>query len=191
MIAHWRLLKADLQRWVIPSFIAAPDEITPLMVLRLWIRYKQVRALFWFRLAGFARARRVPLLTGIALRWMYSAYGFEIEPGGRIAGGLYVAHTNGTVINAEEIGRNCSIISNVTIGLHKGHERPRIGNDVFIGAGARVLGDITIGDGARIGANAVVLKDVPAGATAVGVPARILLPREAGGLQPPPDRVPT
>ena len=80
------------------------------------------------------------------------------------------------MIAVERIGRNCSIIAAVTLGLRNDHTFPSIGDDVFIGAGARVLGGIRIGDGARIGANAVVINDVPAGATAVGVPARVLVP---------------
>jgi serine O-acetyltransferase len=66
----------------------------------------------------------------------------------------------------------------VTIGFTRPEERPVLGDDVFVYAGAKVLGDLTVGDGARVGANAVVLDDVPAGATAVGVPARIR-PRRA------------
>jgi serine O-acetyltransferase len=74
------------------------------------------------------------------------------------------------------MGERCSLSQGVTIGVLGGPREgvPRIGNDVYIGAGAKVLGDITIGDGAIIGANAVVLSDVPAGATAVGVPARVI-----------------
>jgi serine O-acetyltransferase len=71
------------------------------------------------------------------------------------------------------MGRNCSIIAAVTIGMRNSWDFPEIGNEVFIGAGARVLGAIRIGDGAVIGANAVVISDLPAGATAVGIPARI------------------
>jgi serine O-acetyltransferase len=71
------------------------------------------------------------------------------------------------------MGQNCSIIAAVTIGMRNTWDFPNIGNEVFIGAGARVLGNINIGDGAVIGANAVVISDIPAGATAVGIPARV------------------
>ena len=77
---------------------------------------------------------------------------------------------------AQSIGRNASIISCVTIGMRGEWAFPSLGDGVFLGAGARILGGITIGDGASIGANAVVLSDIPAGATAVGVPARVLKP---------------
>jgi serine O-acetyltransferase len=72
------------------------------------------------------------------------------------------------------MGENVSIIAAVTLGLRNEHAFPVIGDRVFIGAGARVLGGIAIGDDAVIGANAVVIEDIPAGATAVGVPARII-----------------
>lgn len=98
----------------------------------------------------------------------------EISVGAKIGGGLYIAHPIGTVIAAEEIGENCSIIASVTIGMRNKWAFPRIGNNVFIGAGARVLGEIKVGDNAIIGANAVVISDVPAGATAVGIPAKVV-----------------
>lgn len=83
-------------------------------------------------------------------------------------------HPNGIVIHGEAvIGAGCMIMQQVTIG-QIGEGAPRISGNVYIGAGAKVLGRISIGEGARIGANAVVLTDVPPGATAVGVPARII-----------------
>lgn len=100
----------------------------------------------------------------------------EIDLSARIGGGLLLPHPNGIVIHPEaEIGANCLIFQQVTIGAG-GPVRgvPRIGGHVDIGAGARILGGVSIGDHARIGANAVVLQDVPEGATAVGIPARIL-----------------
>jgi serine O-acetyltransferase len=99
---------------------------------------------------------------------------------GDIGPGLFVAHGHGTSLAAARIGANCYVHQGVTIGWdYKGEQKPVIGDNVFIGAGACILGDVTVGDGARIGANAVVLTDVPAGATAVGVPARILEPAVA------------
>ncbi|GHB95346.1 serine O-acetyltransferase [Cerasicoccus arenae] len=91
----------------------------------------------------------------------------------KIGGGMFLQHAFSTIIAAREIGTNCWINQQVTVGYLAPGQLPTIGNNVFIGAGAKVLGDITIGDGAKIGANAVVLCDVPAGATAVGVPAVI------------------
>jgi serine O-acetyltransferase len=99
----------------------------------------------------------------------------EIPLNSNIAGGLRINHPNGIVIHPDaRIGVNCLILQQVTIGEGKVPGLPTIGADVLIGAGAKVLGGVTIGDGARIGANAVVLSDVPAGATAVGIPARVV-----------------
>jgi serine O-acetyltransferase len=93
-----------------------------------------------------------------------------------IGGGLKLPHPNGIVIHPDtRIGPNCLIFQQVTLGTRPEQPvAPRIGGHVDIGAGARILGNVTIGDHARIGANAVVLCDIPAGATAVGIPARIL-----------------
>lgn len=100
--------------------------------------------------------------------------GADIPINCRIGGGLLLPHPNGIVIHPDcEIGPNCLIFQQVTLGTRRGGV-PRIGGHVDIGAGAKLLGPITIGDHALIGANAVVLDDVPAGATAVGNPARIL-----------------
>ena len=94
----------------------------------------------------------------------------------RIGGGLLMLHPNGIVIHPDaEIGPNCLILQQVTIGAGEtGKGAPRIGGHVDIGAGARVLGPVWVGDHAVIGANAVVIRNVPENAVAVGVPARLL-----------------
>lgn len=94
----------------------------------------------------------------------------------QIGGGLMLPHPNGIVIHPEaQIGPNCLIFQQVTLGVVGCPQgAPRLGAHVDVGAGARILGPVVIGDHAVIGANAVVLTDVPAGATAVGIPARIL-----------------
>lgn len=105
------------------------------------------------------------------------ATGAEIDLRARIGGGLLIPHPNGIVIHPDAvIGPNCLIFQQVTIGVARGPGLPTIGGHVDIGAGARILGPVRIGDHAVIGANAVVLRDVPAGAVAVGVPARIVVP---------------
>ncbi len=98
----------------------------------------------------------------------------DIPLNSRIGGGLLLIHPTGIVIHPRApIGPNCLIFQQVTIGTAKGEGVPTLGACVEVGAGARILGNVVIGDHARIGANAVVLCDVPPGATAVGVPARI------------------
>ena len=100
--------------------------------------------------------------------------GADIPLSCNIAGGLLIPHPNGIVIHPDaEIGPNCLLFQQVTIGEAEGGV-PKLGGHVDVGAGARLIGPISIGDHAKIGANAVVTSDVPAGATAVGIPARIV-----------------
>ena len=101
--------------------------------------------------------------------------GADIPLNSRLGGGLLMPHPNGIVIHPNaEVGPNCLIFQQVTLGVGGRPGTPRIGGHVDIGAGAKILGGVVIGDHARIGANAVVLDDVPGGATAVGIPARII-----------------
>ncbi len=105
--------------------------------------------------------------------------GIEIHPGARIGQGVFIDHGMGIVIGeTAEVGDGCTIYQGVTLGgtsLYKGAKRhPTLGKNVVVSAGAKVLGGFTVGDDAKIGSNAVVLKPVPAGATAVGIPARII-----------------
>jgi serine O-acetyltransferase len=169
----FELFKQDVRRWIRPQQIADPSEVTLWRTLRLLITYMPLRAMLWFRLGSWFKQRRVPLLPGAIQRYIYRHFGLEISPGADIGGGLYIAHPVGTVIAVKRMGRNCSIIAAVTLGMRNTWEFPEIGDNVLIGAGARVLGNVCLGDGALIGANAVVIHDVPAGATAVGIPARI------------------
>ena len=108
-------------------------------------------------------------------RWLT---GIEIHPGAKIGNGVFFDHGMGIVIGeTAEVGDGCTIYHGVTLGgtsLYKGAKRhPTLGRDVVVGAGAKVLGGFVVGDGAKVGSNAVVTKPVPAGATAVGNPARI------------------
>ena len=105
--------------------------------------------------------------------------GIEIHPAALIGERVFFDHAMGVVVGeTAQIGDGCTIYQGVTLGgtsLYKGVKRhPTLGRDVVVGAGAKVLGGFTVGDGARIGSNAVVVKPVPAGATAVGNPARII-----------------
>lgn len=105
--------------------------------------------------------------------------GIEIHPGAQLGARVFIDHGMGVVIGeTAEIGDGCTIYHGVTLGgtsLYKGAKRhPTLGRDVVVGAGAKVLGGFTVGDGAKVGSNAVVTKPVPAGATAVGNPARII-----------------
>ena len=104
--------------------------------------------------------------------------GIEIHPGATIGKGFFIDHGMGVVIGETTIiGDNCTIYQNVTLGgtgKDTGKRHPTLGNNVLVGSGAKVLGPFTVGDNARIAAGAVVLSEVPANATAVGVPARVV-----------------
>lgn len=146
-----------------------------------WSRERPTR--FWdpgrrllAAIRGYQRAR-----TGWGRRWHVLCHrvwslvtGAEIPLNAQIGGGLLIPHPNGIVIHpGVEIGPNCLIFQQVTLGSGKGGV-PIIGGHVDIGAGAKIFGGVQIGDHAQIGANAVVIADVPPGATAVGIPARIV-----------------
>ncbi len=108
-------------------------------------------------------------------RWLT---GIEIHPGAAIGRRFFIDHGMGVVIGeTAEIGDDCTLYHGVTLGgtsWNKGKRHPTLGNGVVVGAGAKILGPIVIGDGARIGSNAVVVKEVPPGATAIGIPARVI-----------------
>jgi serine O-acetyltransferase len=120
------------------------------------------------------------LFTAAAYRWNAIMNGCDISPGADIGPGLYLPHPTGVVIGPVRAGRNLTVLQNATLGirdraldLDDPANYPAIGHDVLIGPGAAVLGAVAIGDGARVGANTVVLSDIPAGLTARGVAARI------------------
>jgi serine O-acetyltransferase len=127
-----------------------------------------------YRMSNWCSRHRVRGLPTILERVNLIFFGIEIGSSVAIGPGLYIAHPVGTVIIAKRIGANASFIAAVTVGMRETHDFPVIGDGVMVGAGARILGGINLGDGCTIGANAVVIADVPAGATAVGVPARVL-----------------
>lgn len=106
------------------------------------------------------------------VRWFT---GIEIHPGAKIGKRFFIDHGMGIVIGeTAEIGDDCTLYQGVTLGgtsWNKGKRHPTLGNDVVVGAGAKVLGPFIVHDGAKIGSNSVVLKEVPAGATMVGIPA--------------------
>jgi serine O-acetyltransferase len=173
------LLRQDAARWVVPSQLADPSSLSWRLILVLLYRHQSLRAIAFYRLADVFRQRRIPGAASAIQRMILRRYGLEI--GGRIAGGLYIAHPVGTVISVDRMGANCSVISGVTIGMRNEWAFPTIGDDVFIGTGARVLGAITVGDGAKVGANSVVINDVAAGVTVVGAPAKPIAGPSNGG----------
>jgi serine O-acetyltransferase len=135
----------------------------------VWIH----RIAHWFWTHGLRWPGR---LTSHLGRWLT---GIEIHPGAIVGRRVFIDHGMGVVIGeTAEIGDECTIYQGVTLGgtsLYRGTKRhPTLGKGVVVSAGAKVLGGFTVGDGAKVGSNAVVLKEVPAGATVVGVPGRIV-----------------
>jgi len=131
------------------------------------------RIAHWFWKHGLRWPGR---LTSHVARWLT---GIEIHPGAVVGRRVFIDHGMGVVVGeTAEIGDDCTIYQGVTLGgtsLYRGAKRhPTLGKGVVVGAGAKVLGGFTVGDGANIGSNAVVVKAVPAGATVVGVPGRIM-----------------
>ncbi|MFV0665485.1 serine O-acetyltransferase [Denitromonas sp.] len=141
--------------------------------------YPGVHALMFHRLAHAAWTRKFYWLGRFIShisRWLT---GIEIHPGAVIGRRVFIDHGMGVVIGeTAELGDDCTIYQGVTLGgtsLYRGAKRhPTLGKGVVVGAGAQVLGGFTVGDGAKVGSNAVVVKPVPEGATAVGNPARII-----------------
>lgn len=127
--------------------------------------------------AGWTRLAKIPTLANFIL------FGIEVPSRISIGPGLVLMHTQGTVLGAVSIGENVTIYHQVTLGAvtmdfaYTSDLRPIVGDEVIIGVGAKVLGGLTLGNGSIVGANAVVLQSVPPGHVAVGIPAKILPPK--------------
>ena len=170
-------LRSDIERYYAMRGHRGPVSTSALLMTCANPRMAPVALL---RFAEFFYGHQLGFLAKLCSMLNVLVFGLEVSPQVEIGGGLFLPHTVGTVIGAARIGDNCTILQGVTLGTSEpdmgftASERPVIGNDVLIGAGAKVIGCITVGDHAKIGANAVVLRDVPAYAVAVGVPATIV-----------------
>lgn len=139
-------------------------------------------AMVLYRLMQWARRWRLAPLEMIFNKMNAVFCNCIIGRGAEFGPGFVLVHSTGVVINGRvRGGANVKIEHQVTIGAER-RESPVLGDDVFIGAGAKIIGAVRIGDGARIGANAVVLDDVPAHCTAVGIPARVVRRRQTESL---------
>jgi serine O-acetyltransferase len=150
-------------------------------LLEVALLYPGIRALALHRVAHRVYIWGWPFLPRFLSEIARFLTGIEIHPGARIGRHLVIDHGMGVVIGeTAEIGNDCLIFHGVTLGGKGGFGKrhPSVGHRVMIGAGAKLIGNIMIGDDSRIGANAVVTRDIPAGATAVGIPARVVEPKE-------------
>ncbi|WP_276311151.1 serine O-acetyltransferase [Paenibacillus nanensis] len=139
--------------------------------------------MFWLRLCSYLKqkgklCRPLYFLALVILQRYKYKYGIGISPSTKIGKGFYIGHFGGIVVNSNAtIGENCVIMQGVTIGAsNRGATKgvPTIGNNVYIGAGAKIIGNVRVGNYAAIGANAVVTKDVPDHAVVGGIPAKII-----------------
>ena len=170
----YRLLMTDLRRKAAWCY----EDDSPRSIVKVMFT-DGTMAMVLYRAMQWARRYRVVPLEMLCNRLNAICCNCIIGRGTDFGPGFVLIHATGVVINGRVTGgSNVYVEHQVTIGAER-RQSPRIGNEVFIGAGAKILGEVTIGDYARIGANAVVVDDVPAYATVVGIPARIVRIREA------------
>ena len=159
----------DIKRWSKILKLTSDSDIINLLVL--FSRYAEFRNLFYYRVRTGNQLAKI-------LMYLFKIFYKELPTLGiwtdSIGPGLFIQHGVCTIIAADSIGKNCSINQQVTIGYSDDVNRPTIGDNVRITAGAKVIGGVKIGDNVTVGANAVVLKDVPNNCVVVGVPARIV-----------------
>ena len=164
-------------------------------VLSIVLTYPGVKAVFFHKFAHLFHVAGFDLIARIISQTIRFFTGIEIHPGAKIGKNLFIDHGMGVVIGeTSEIGDNVTIYHAVTLGgsspsidserqrYEKRH--PTIGNDVVIGSGAQIIGPVSVGNGARIAANAVVVKDVPENATMVGIPAKAVKLENKGNFRP-------
>jgi len=147
--------------------------------LDVLLSYPGFHAITVHRVVHALWKKKIPILPRFIAELMHRSTGIDIHPGATIGRGFFIDHGTGVVIGGTAIvGDDVTIYQGVTLGgtsLQHTKRHPTLGNNVTVGSGAAVLGDITIGDNVKIGANSVVVKDVPPNSTVVGIPGRVVL----------------
>ena len=145
--------------------------------LEVILTYSGLHAVIYYRLTHVLWKWKVPLLPRMLSQYAKFVTGIEIHPAAQIGKGLFIDHGMGVVIGETAIiGDDVTLFQGVTLGgtgKEKGKRHPTLGSNIVVGAGAKILGNINIGDNSYVGANAVVIKDVPPNSTVVGVPGRV------------------
>ncbi len=148
-------------------------------VLEIWFCYPGFHALLLHRAAHWFWMKKLYFLGRLTSHLGRFLTGIEIHPGAKIGKGFFIDHGMGVVIGeTAEIGDNCTLYHGVTLGgtsWAKEKRHPTLGNNVIVGSGAKILGPFTVGDNSKIGSNSVVVKEVPANSTVVGIPGRIVM----------------
>lgn len=172
--AFWTVIAILFQKEIKATFERDPAATSFLEVL---LTYSGLHAIIYYRITHVLWRMRIPLVPRYISQLGRFFTGIEIHPGATIGKEFFIDHGMGVVIGETTIiGDNVTIYQGVTLGgtgKERGKRHPTIGDNVVIGTGAKVLGNIIIGDNSYIGANAVVIKDVPQNSTVVGVPGRI------------------
>ena len=174
--------------------IKARDPATTSLLLVI-LTYPGVKAVFFHRIANFIWSLNLKLLGRMISQLSRFLTGIEIHPAAKIGKNFFIDHGIAVVIGeTSKIGNNVTIYHAVTLGgispsIESERQRnekrhPTIGNDVVIGSGAQIIGPVKVGNGSRIAANAVVVNDVPEGATMVGVPAKVIKTGNKGNFRP-------
>ena len=176
----WTVLICVLVSIVFRKEIQATFERDPAATnfFEVLLTYSGLHALCFHRVAHTLHVWCVPFLPRFLSQFARWLTGIEIHPGATIAEGCFIDHGMGVVIGETAVlGNNVTLYQGVTLGgtgKERGKRHPTLGNNVVVGAGAKVLGNITIGDNVQIGSNAVVIRDVPSDSTVVGIPGRIV-----------------
>lgn len=171
MAKFFKSIKYDIDN-ILKNDPAARNAVEVLLL------YPSVNATIHYRVAHLLYQKKLFFLARLISQFARFITGIEIHPGAKIGKGFFIDHGMGVVIGeTAEVGDNVILYHGVTLGgtgKDKGKRHPTVGDNVIIGAGAKILGPICIGDNSKIGANSVVLKDVPANSTVVGIPGKVV-----------------
>lgn len=171
MIKFFKTIKYDIDN-IVKNDPAARNGLEVLFL------YPVVHAMIFYRITHALYKKNLFFLARLLSQFARFLTGIEIHPGAQIGKGFFIDHGMGVVVGeTAEVGNNVTLYHGVTLGgtgKDTGKRHPTVGNNVIIGSGAKILGPILIGDNSKVGANSVVLKDVPENSTVVGIPGKVV-----------------